>query len=97
MHFAAFQVEKHGAPLRLLAPPGIGMLKKRCSIKTAKAMGIPREMSGYPIQNYSNTRAVACIYKRLKLLWRPIAGGDGIVSRDLISPTVIERVFAKGQ
>ena len=96
MHFAALQVKEHRAPLRLLAAPRVRVFVKRRAVEPAKAMRIPREVSGHPIQDYTNACTVACVHQRFELLRRPIARGDGIIPRDLIPPAVIQRIFAQG-
>jgi len=94
--FILFVVEEHGAPMGLLPPPGIRMLKQGGAVETPEALLIPAEMGGHPVQDHPDAVFMAYVHKVLEILGRSIPGRDGVIAGDLIAPAIVQGIFAYG-
>ena len=79
-------VENLCPPVRVLAKPGIGMLKDTLAVKLHQPVRIRRKVCRNPVQNYSYPRLMQRIDKIHKVLRRSVARCRRIISCDLIAP-----------
>ena len=86
-------VENLGAPVRVLAFSGILILKAGPAVKVGQTMCVLWKMSGYPVQNHTDTVLVKVVYKVHKVLGCAVAGGGSEISRHLIAPGAVIRML----
>ena len=86
-------VEDLSAPVRMLALPGVSVLIAGLSVEVRKAEGIPREVSRDPVEDDADAVLVHVIHKILEILRQAVAGGGGVITRDLIAPAAVEGVL----
>ena len=96
-HFVLFKVKEGGTPLGLLAPARIRVLIKGSAVEKPQALLIPAEVSGHPVHYHAQPRLMALVYEFLELRRVAVAGGDGIISGNLIAPAVVQRVLGYRQ
>ena len=92
-HLVLAIVKNLGAPVRMLAFFRVCIFIQAGSVKLCKAMGIPREMGGYPVQNYADSMLMQVIHQIRKICRRPIPGSGRIVACYLIPPRTVEGIF----
>ena len=86
-------VEDLSAPVRMLALPGVSVLIAGLSVEVRKAEGIPREVCRDPVEDDADAVLVHVIHKILEILRQAVAGGGGVITRDLIAPAAVEGVL----
>ena len=84
-HLAPSEIEFIGAPLRVVA-----FFVKLLPVEPAKAVLVPAEMAGGPVQDDPQTCLVAAVDEVHERLGFPIAGRGRVEARDLIAPGTVE-------
>ena len=93
LHLRLLEVKQERSPLRHLAAPGIGMLKQGCAVKEAKAVRVPREVRGHPVHDDADAFVMRAVDEIHQLLRLAVARRGGVVSRHLIAPARVIRIF----
>ena len=73
-------------PVRMLSLPWIGILKQSAAVEICQTMGILREMSRNPVEDYSDTVLMELIDHIVKILGRSVARRRRVVAGNLIAP-----------
>ncbi|MPN10435.1 hypothetical protein SDC9_157730 [bioreactor metagenome] len=92
LYLRLFKVEQQRAPLRHVAAPGIGVLKKRRAVEEPQPVRVAREMRGHPVHDNPNAHAVRAVNEVHQLFRLAVARGGGVVTRHLIAPAWIVRI-----
>ncbi len=95
-HLRPAIVEHQGAPLLVLALPGIGIFIAGGAVEFGKASRVPGEVPGHPVHNHADAHLVAAVYKAHKVMGCAIPGGGGKISHHLVAPGAVIRVFRQG-
>ena len=82
-------VVDQGTPVRVCALSRILMLVNTASIEAGQAVGIPRKVSRYPVQNHANALLMHIVHEVHKIIRSAIAAGRRIVTGYLIAPGFI--------
>src|ERR1039458_1351933 len=85
-HLIAAVIEDQRSPIAMLALARIGVFVQRSSIKEGQAMRVFREVSGYPVDDYSQPCLVAAIDEIHEVLRVTEPGRRRIVACDLVVP-----------
>src|SRR5262249_30195467 len=95
-HLVASKVGNDGAPLRVLALAGVGVLVEMRAVEEAQALLVAREVRRNPVEQHADIVLVAVIDEIHEVLRRAVASGGGIVASDLIAPGAVEGMLADG-
>ena len=93
LHFAAAEVEHHGAPLLVLAALGVGVLVAGLAVKIVQAELVFGEVGGHPVHDDANACGVHLIHKGHQVLGGAVAAGGCKIAGDLIAPAAVKRIF----
>src|SRR5207247_7705495 len=86
-------VEDERAPIPMLALPRVGMLVERRAVELRKAVGISREMAGYPIENDSQAGLMTGVDQDLEVVGRPEAAARRKEPEHMIAPRSRKRML----
>ena len=90
---AAAIIVDQRVPVGMEALPRVGVLVKRGTVKPAEPVRVGREMPGNPIQQQSQSCAVAGIDKGAEIVRRSITAGRRKQRDRLVSPGAVERIL----
>ena len=88
-------VKDTGSPGFMLHFQRISIFITIRSVELAKSCGIFWKMCRHPVQNYTNSCLVEQVHHFLKIVRRSMPGGRCIVTRYLIAPGSIIRIFCQ--
>ena len=83
--------------MRMFCSQRRNMLVQTCSVKIRETMRILWKMSRNPIYYHSNAVIMHYIYKFHELLRRAVPRCESEITRNLITPRVVKRVFRNGK
>src|SRR6202011_1001088 len=88
----AAKVEDVALPLRVEAPPRVGVLVEVGAVEVRQAMLVGWKVRGHPVQNHADALLVELVDKLHQVLGRAVAAGGREVARGLVAPGAEERV-----
>ena len=97
LDFVAAEVKDVSAPVRMLALTRIGMLVTSCAVETSESVCVLGEVCRNPVENHADFVLMAEIDKVAELVGRAVAARGGVVTRDLVAPGFVERMFCNRQ
>ena len=92
-HFVFPVIENFRSPVGMLSFSGIRVFVERLAVKVRKAVGVPREMGGNPVQDHADALFVQIIDEIHELLGRSVAGGGRIIAGYLVAPGGVQRML----
>ena len=93
----ATEVEDQRAPVRLLAPAGVGVLVEGGAVEAGERPVVLGEVSGHPVEDHSHATLVEVVHEVAEIVRVAEAGGRRVVAGDLVAPGAVEGVLAHGQ
>ena len=93
-HFGPAVIEDQRVPFGMPSLPWVLMLEKTSPVKPGEGELVGWEMGGYPIDDHSYSRILACIHQDLEFAWRTIPVRGCVEARYLIAPGSTEGIFA---
>ena len=79
----------------MLAAKRVCRLVQRLPVEIGKSVFVLREMSGYPVYDYSYIILMQFLYEIGKVRGRAVARSGREVPRDLIPPRAVVRIFRR--
>ena len=91
------EVEDQRAPVRMLAPPRVGMLVQRRAVEAGHRPLVPGEVGGHPVDDDADAGLVQPVHQVAELVRRAEPGRRCVVRRHLVAPGPAERVLGDRQ
>ncbi len=92
-HLVPAVVEDLGAPVGVLAEPGIRVFVERAAVELGEAVRVAREVRGHPVHDHADPRLVAAIDEPHEVPWRAETRGRRVIPHDLVAPGTVEGVL----
>ena len=97
LDFVASEVKDVGAPVRVFALARVGVFVTGGAVETSECMCVLGEVCRNPVENHADFVLVAEINKVAELVGRAVAARGRVVTRDLVAPGFVERMFCNRQ
>ena len=92
-HLGAAEVEDERAPVGVLALPGVGVLVERGAVEAGEGEVVLREVGRHPVDEHADAALVEVVDEAAEPVGVAVAGGRGVVARDLVAPRAAEGVL----
>ena len=94
---AAAVVKDVGAPVGVLALPGVGVLVGGGAVEVVQAEGVPGEVGGDPVHDDADASLVELVDEVFQVVGGAEAAGGGEVAGALVAPGGVQGVLGDGE